>query len=213
MKQHIRIVAVVVVSAMSLVASIAMRAQSEARWGFTAGANYNEIHFKQSDILNTDPAFSPMAGVTGELNIPGIGFSVDASLLYSMRSGKINYGERKVWSSLGLANETCQMHYVDLPVHLKFKYQKLNGFENKLMPMIFVGPTFSFMAGSNLKDVNSYSPVSVYLHFGVGAEIVRRVQVTAGFGFSIGETFHTKLLDENVAKNRTWNATVTYYLK
>ena len=79
--------------------------------------------------------------------------------------------------------------------------------------MIFVGPTFSFMAGSNLKDVNSYSPVSVYLHFGVGAEIVRRVQVTAGFGFSIGETFHTKLLDENVAKNRTWNATVTYYLK
>ena len=55
--------------------------------------------------------------------------------------------------------------------------------------------------------------MSVYLHFGVGAEIARRVQVTAGYGFSIGETFHTKLLDENVAKNRTWNATVTYYLK
>lgn len=188
-------------------------AQTETRWGVTVGANYNELHFKQNDIMTVDRGFGPMAGLTGEMNIQGIGFGVDASLLYSMRTSKLHYGDHKVWSSLGLSSETIQMHYIDVPINLKFKWHKMNGFENKLMPFIAAGPTFSFLAGKNLKDVNKYTAVSVILHFGVGVELFRHLQLQGGYNFSVGETMRTRLLDENIAKNRYWNVSATYFFK
>ena len=193
--------------------ALGVSAQTETRWGVTAGGSYNEIHFKQNKIINTDRGFGPFAGVTGEMNIPGIGFSVDASLFYAMRTGKIHYGEHKAWSSLGYDSENCQMHSIDVPLNLKFKYHYLNGLEDKLMPMVFFGPTFSFLVGKNLEKVNSYKPVSVHLHFGLGVELWRRVQIQGAYNFSIGETLRTKLLDENAAKNRFWTISATYYFK
>ena len=175
--------------------------------------NYNSIHFKQHDLLDTERGVGPLVGVTGELNIPGIGFGVDASALYSMRSGKVNYGEHLAWSSLGYGNETVKMHYIDVPINLKFKWHKMNGLEEKIMPLVYAGPTFSFLAAKNCTDLNSYSPVSVYVHFGLGCELMRRVQVAVDYSFGVGETLHTHLLDENVAKNRTWSAHVTYFIK
>ena len=37
--------------------------------------------------------------------------------------------------------------------------------------------------------------------------------LTGGYNFSIGETLRTRLLDQNVAKNRFWNVSVTYFFK
>lgn len=197
----------------ALCASFKAQAQIEARYGVTAGLNINEVHFKQKNLLNVSKGFGPQLGVTGEINIPGVGFSLDGSLLYSLRSGKINYGEREVWADKGLGNEMCYMHYLDVPINLKFKYHNLNGFENTVMPMVLAGPTFSFIMGKNLTDVNKYSPVSVYLRLGAGVELFKRIQVSANYYFSIGESLHTKVLDANVAKNRCWNISATYYLK
>ncbi|MBQ7690765.1 MAG: PorT family protein [Muribaculaceae bacterium] len=204
---------IALVGLVALLAAPKVQAQSESRWGVTAGANYNYIHFKQPGIIPSDRGWGPVAGVTGEVNIQGIGFSVDGSVLYSMRTGKLHYGNRKVWSSLGLGDENCLMHNIDLPLSLKFKFQRLGGFENTLMPMIYAGPTFSFLVGKNLGETNDYNPVSVFLRFGAGVEIKRRVQLTVSYSFSIGETFRTRLLDEMIAKNRYWNASVTYYFK
>ncbi|MBQ0120825.1 MAG: PorT family protein [Bacteroidales bacterium] len=189
------------------------QAQTQTRWGVTAGLNYNEIHFKQTDILTVTKGFGPQVGVTGEMNIPGVGFSVDASLLYAMRSGKINYGEREVWKSQGLGNETCMMHSIDVPLNLKFKYRKLDGLENTIMPMVMAGPTFSFLVAKNLNQVNQYRPVSVLLHMGVGAELFKKVQVSVNYNFNVGETLRTRVLDENNAKNRCWTVSATYFIK
>lgn len=198
---------------MTLLAGVSASAQTTSRWGVTLGANYNQMHFKQSDIMDVDRVFSPMAGLMGELNFAGIGFGVDASLLYSMRASKLHYGDHLVWSSVGLGNEMCRIHYIDVPLNLKFKYHNLNGFEDKLMPLVAVGPTFSFVVGKNLQNANKYSPVSVNMHFGLGVELYRKVQIQGGFNFSIGETFRTHLLDENIAKNRYWTLTATYFIK
>lgn len=203
----------VVVALVSLMTSISAYAQTETRWGFTAGLNYNLIHFKQSDILNVDHGFGPQVGITGEMIIPGVGFSVDGSLLYSMRSSNIHYGERVVWYEQGLRNETCMMHTLDMPLSLKFKYHNLDGFENTVMPMVSVGPTFAFLLGKNLNNVNTYRPVSVLLHAGIGAELFKKVQVQFHYNFSIGETLRTRVLDENNAKNRCWSVTATYFMK
>ena len=190
-----------------------MNAQTTSRWGVTAGLNINKIHFKQYDIMPTSRMCGPQLGVTGEMNFGSGGFGVDAALLYTLKQGKVDYGSRIAWESLGAGRETVAMHYIDVPLHLKFKYNRLGGTEDTFMPLIYVGPQFSFLPYGNQRDFNAYSPVSVYMDMGLGIELVRRIQVKAGYQFSIGQTFHTKLLDDNVAKNRTWYINATWFLK
>ena len=45
---------IVLLIAATLVATAAVTAQTTSRWVITAGANINEIHFKQSDIFDSD---------------------------------------------------------------------------------------------------------------------------------------------------------------
>ncbi|MBR0493999.1 MAG: PorT family protein [Muribaculaceae bacterium] len=196
-----------------LIASATASGQTTSRWGITAGATINEVHFKQHDIVPSKRAVGPQLGVTGEMNFSGIGFGVEGSLLYTLKQGKVNYGERTIWESQGFGDEMVSMHYLDVPLHLKFKYNRLGGAESTIMPMVFVGPQFSFLMHGNHGDINKYSPVSVYLDMGLGCELMERVQLRGGYNFSIGQSFHTKMLDENVAKNRTWYFNVTWFLK
>ena len=188
-------------------------AQTTSRWGITAGATINEVHFKQHDIVPSTRAWGPQLGVTGEMNFSGIGFGVEASALYTLKQGKVNYGEKTVWSSIGAGNETVSMHYLDVPLHLKFKWHRLGGLESTIMPLAYFGPQFSFLMHGNHGDLNKYTPVSVYLDMGIGCELKERIQLRGGYNFSIGQSFHTKMLDENVAKNRTWYFNVTWFLK
>jgi len=188
-------------------------AQTTSRWGITAGATINEVHFKQHDIVPSTRAWGPQLGVTGEMNFSGIGFGVEASALYTRKQGKVNYGEKTIWSSIGAGNETVSMHYLDVPLHLKFKWHRLGGLESTIMPLAYFGPQFSFLMHGNHGDLNKYTPVSVYLDMGIGCELKERIQLRGGYNFSIGQSFHTKMLDENVAKNRTWYFNVTYFLK
>ena len=196
-----------------LIASATASGQTTSRWGITAGATINEVHFKQHDIVPSKRAVGPQLGVTGEMNFSGIGFGVEGSLLYTLKQGKVNYGERTIWESQGFGDEMVSMHYLDVPLHLKFKYNRLGGAESTIMPMVFVGPQFSFLMHGNHGNINKYSPVSVYLDMGLGCELMERVQLRGGYNFSIGQSFHTKMLDENVAKNRTWYFNVTWFLK
>lgn len=195
-----------------LLATAAM-AQTTSRWGITAGVNNNELHFKQHDIVPVERAWGPQLGVTGEMNFSGIGFGVEGSALYTLKQGKVNYGAREMWAAAGAGNETVAMHYLDVPLHLKFKYNRLGGFETTMMPMLYVGPQFSFLVGANHRNLNSYPPVNVYLDMGAGVELMERWQLRVGYNFSVGQTLHTKLLDDNVAKNRTWYMNLTWFLK
>ncbi len=201
------------IAALALLTASTAMAQTTSRWGITAGANFNEVHFKQTDIVPAKRAWGPQLGVTGEMNFSGIGFGVEGGLLYTLKQGKVNYGARTMWSAVGAGNETVSMHYLDVPLHLKFKWHRLGGFETTLMPLLYVGPQFSFLVGANNRSLNTYSPVSVYLDMGAGVELIERLQIKAGYNFSVGQTFHTKLLDDNVAKNRTWYVNLTWFLK
>ena len=196
-----------------IVISAAAVAQTTSRWGITVGTNFNELHFKQQDIVPTSRMWGPQVGVTGEMNFSGIGFGVEGALLYTLKQGKVSYGDRVAWSSLGYGKETVSMHYIDVPLHLKFRWHRMNGLESTIMPLLYAGPQFSFLPYANHKSLNSYPPVNVYIDMGAGIELKERLQIRAGYNFSIGQTLHTKVLDENVAKNRTWYMNLTWFLK
>ncbi len=146
--------------------------------------------------------------------MPGIGFGVDAGLLYSMRNGKLHFGDKKAWSAQGIGNETASFHYIDIPINLKFRYHNLNGFESTLMPMAFAGPVISVLAAhGKCADQLNYNNVTLSLQMGVGCEILEKVQVKVGYQFGVGEACQTKLLEEHGAKNRTFFLNATYFFK
>ena len=200
--------------ALAILCAVSAFAQPERRWGVTIGGNYNEIHFKQSDIFDSDPMFGGSIGVTGDLMIPGVGFGVDGSILYTLRQGKVHFGDKKAWAAQGIETQSVQLHYIDVPLNLKFRYSRLGGTESTIMPFAYVGPTFSFLAGHNkVDDALNYTTVNVLLHAGIGVELFNKVQISGGYSFSVGQNLKTKILDEHSAKHRTWFIQATYFFK
>ncbi len=201
-----------IIMAAALLCAVSAFAQPERRWGVTLGGNYNEIHFKQSDIFASDNMFGGSVGVTGDLMIPGVGFGVDASILYTLRQGKLHFGDKHAWASQGIKNQAVRVHYIDVPLNLKFRYSRLGGIENTIMPFVYAGPTFSFHVGHN-SDALNYTAVSVLLHAGIGVELANKVQISGGYSFSVGQNLKTKILDDHSAKHRTWFVQATYFFK
>lgn len=202
------------VLAVALICAVSSFAQPERRWGVTIGGNYNEIHFKQSDIFDSDPMFGGSIGVTGDLMIPGVGFGIDGSILYTFRQGRVHFGDKRAWESQGIETQAVQLHYIDVPLNLKFRYSRLGGLESTIMPFVYAGPTFSFLAGHNkVGNALKYTTVNVLLHAGIGVELFNKVQISGGYSFSVGQNLGTKILDEHVAKHRTWFVQATYFFK
>ena len=158
--------------------------------------------------------FGGSVGFTGDMMIPGVGFGLDASILYTLRQGRLHLGDKLAWGSQSLGNEVARMHYIDVPINLKFRYSNLGGLESTIMPFAYAGPTFSFLAGhTKVGDALRYTTVNVLLHAGVGVELFNKVQVSGGYVFSVGQNLGTKLLDDHVAKQRSWFIQATYFFK
>lgn len=183
---------------------------AQNRWGVVAGVDYTDLKFDQN-LFAVDQQVGATVGVTGELMIPGIGFGFDAAFLYTQRGAKLHLGERKVWADQGFGDERCMLHYIEVPIHLKFKFKNLGGFEHTLMPILFAGPEFSFLVGHNNIDALKYAGGEFGLNVGVGAEIVKKVQVNASYCWGLSYALKTKQLDDFIAKNRTWKLSCTYF--
>ena len=185
-------------------------ATAQGRWGVTVGADLTSLVFDQK-LFKINHNFGGTAGVTGELMMPGIGFGFDAGLMYTQRGAKLHIGDRPVWGSQGYGKENCMLHYVEIPIHLKFKYKYLNGLEDTFMPIVYVGPEFSFLVGHSDLPVMEYPAGEFGLDVGVGAELWRKIQINASYTWGLSYCVKTKLLDDFIGKNRTWKLTCTYF--
>lgn len=195
-------------AALLLVAS----ASAEFRWGPTAGVNISELKYKQ-DLFTVDQTVGVSVGVLGELMFPGIGFGLDVGLLYEMHGAKQHFGERKIWASDGIGTETSYLHYIQIPINLRFKYTRLNGIEDKIAPFIYGGPIFSILAGHNDVAPLDYSHGYIGLQCGLGAEIFKRFQVSAGYYWDMTYETITKKLENFSSKARGWQVKLTYFIK
>lgn len=202
-----QIISLVVLCVAFFSSSIAV---AQGRWGVTVGADLTSIKFDQK-LFKVDQNVGATAGVMGELMMPGIGFGFDAGVLYTQRGAKLHLGERPVWASQGYDKENCVLHYIEIPIHLKFKFKKLGGFENTLMPILFVGPEFSFLVGHSDIPAIKYPGGEFGLDTGIGFEILRKLQVNASYCWGLSYSVKTKQLDDYIGKNRTWKLTCTYF--
>ncbi len=185
-------------------------ASARMRWGATAGVNINTLKFKQ-DLVPVSNVVGYSAGVVGETIFPGIGIGIDLGLLYNQQGALVDLGSRKVWSSLGYGNEHVYLHNINIPIHLRLKYTRLNGIEDKIAPIVYGGPEFDIQVAHGKCDAFKYSGGDLGLTVGIGAEIYRRWQVTAGYTWGMTYALKTKLLDEFSAQSRQWNVRVVYF--
>lgn len=203
-----------------MIAAFAMQASAQMRWGATAGVDitgmkWNQKNFRDTQFKTTQ-SVGYTAGIIGEYEIPGIGFGVDLGLQYAQRGATFNMGDFKVWNADGFGNERSYLHYIDIPIHLRFKYSNLNGFERKLCPFVFAGPELGILVAHNKiehsgESAFDYKSVQLGLAVGVGAEIVRNWQITGSYTWDMTGTMSATKLDKFKSHNRAWKVALTYF--
>lgn len=190
--------------------AVATEASAEFRYGPSVGGTLTTLRFKQKDIWTPQYTGGLSAGVMGELMFPGIGFGIDIGLQYEMRGAKVNIGDFDMWEGEYPSDQMVRLHYLDLPIHLRFKYTNLNGFEDTLAPFVYAGPSIGFLVGHNKVDCLDYATGELGVDFGIGAEIMRHWQIS--FNYNMGMTYALKanILTNYSARNSTFGLRVTY---
>lgn len=192
-----------------ILAAVALTASAEFRWGPQAGLNINDYYWKQP-LLKSDMRCGANAGLLGELMIPGIGFGVDFGLMYNLHSATIDLGSHYVWSSDGYKDIDYRMHTIQIPVHLRFKWTRMNGVEHYVAPFAFVGPTFNFKVASSKCDAIEKPAGSVGLQFGLGGELLEHIQLSLAYQWGVTYELRTVKLDNLSATASSWNINVAY---
>lgn len=206
-KMKRKLVSVIILAVAML---LPLSSNAQFRRSVVAGVNINDLVFKQ-DLAGVSSLVGAQAGVEGELMFPGIGFGLSFGLMYNQLGGQVNLGEKKIWASEGYGNEKLYLHNITIPLHLRFKWTRLNGFEDTLAPLIFGGPDFSILAGHSKCDAIKWAGGDLGLTAGIGAEIFKKWQVTASYTWGMTYSLKTKLLDDYSARQRHWAVRVAYF--
>ncbi len=183
---------------------------AQFRYGPTVGVDITSLRFKQ-DLVNVDKSIGYQAGIQCEMMFPGIGFGLDFGLMYQQGGATVNLGQKEVWSSLGYGKERSYLHYVTIPIDLRFKWTRMNGLEDYIAPYIFGGPVVSFLAAHNKVDAYRYAGGDLGVQAGVGFELCTNWQIQASYIWGMTYALKTKLLDDFSARNATWSVRVIRY--
>ena len=193
----------------TLLSAGALTASAEFRWGPSATAYFGKYYWKQP-LIESKMQPGVQAGVLGELMIPGIGFGIDMGLNYTLHSAKFDLGAHEIWAADGYGDVSFKLHSIEIPVHLKFKWTRMNGVEDYIAPFAFAGPNFAFhVAQTDCKAIEH--PVgTVSLQFGIGAEIIKKIQISGSYIWSPTYEINTVKLDNLSARNSGWAVTLSY---
>ncbi|MBD5335953.1 MAG: PorT family protein [Bacteroides sp.] len=187
----------------------AVTSQATFRWGPTVGMNVTHFSWKQK-LIPTNDAVGFNAGLMGEVMIPGIGFGIDFAVKYAMVGADAVFGKKLVWSSDGWGKENVRLHTIQVPLNLRFKWTRLNGVEDIVAPFAYAGPLFQFQCSSTQKGLFDIPAGSVGVQVGIGAEFLKRIQLSAGYHFGLTYALKTVKLENISAKTSNWQINLAY---
>ena len=190
---------------------------AQFRYAPVVGVNITDLKFKQ-ELFPVDKMVGFQAGIMGELMFPGLGFGMDFGLLYNQAGAKTDHGTRQKWKADGFGKETAQVHMLQIPVHLRFKWTRMNGLEDYIAPFVYGGPEFGInIAHSNIKgnagvpNPYEYAGGDLGMTAGGGAEIFKRWQVSLQYTWGLTYMLKTRKLENVSAQNRQWTVRVAYF--
>lgn len=187
----------------------AISASAEFRWGPTIGWNTSNFYWKQP-LLKSSQKSGFQAGLMGELMIPGIGFGIDMAARYAYHESSINLGDYPIWSNDGYENGNLKLHRLEIPLNLRFKWTRMDGFEHYAAPFAFVGPVFAFNLSQSKCDAIEHPAGSVGVQFGLGGEFLEHIQLSASYIWGTCYDIRTVKLDNNSARNSSWTINLSY---
>ncbi len=184
-------------------------ASAEFRYGPTVEMGMSTLGFKQ-DLFKVDDAFAATAGVATELMFPGIGFGINSGVMYEMRGAMLHMGQREYWASQGYGDAHAFLHYLCIPVNLRFKWHRMSGLEDYWMPYIYGGPVFDFVLGHSKMRTYQFAAGCIGLRAGIGFEIKRHWQVQGSYTWGVTYSLKDKILENFSARNRAWQIGLVY---
>lgn len=195
--------------ALAFALAIALPSHAQFRYGPTAGIDITNLKFSQK-LFTVDQSVGAQAGLQCEMMFPGIGFGIDFGLMYAQRGATLHLGERMVWASDGYTSPRSYLHYIEIPINLRYKYTRLNGLEDVVAPYVYGGPSIAFLAGHNRIEALHYAGSEIGLQCGIGAELFHNWQIQAGYTWGMSYAVKTIKLDNFTGRNRSWSVRLTY---
>ena len=188
----------------------AFNSSAQFRYGAMVGGNLTSLNFKQ-DIASVDQSVGYSAGVVTEMMFPGVGFGLDFGLYYEQRGATLGLNDWPIWQNQGINTpQRAYLHYAVIPIHLRFKYTNLNGFEDTLAPFVFAGPSIGLLVGHSKLDCFDFPFGEFGLDFGIGAEIKRNWQLSVSYNIGFTYAMKDKILTNYSARNNTLSLRLAY---
>lgn len=189
---------------------IALSANAQFRYAPIAGYSNTTLDFNQN-LFTVNSVSGFKAGVMGELMFPGIGFGLDIGALYHLKGAEVYLGQKEVWAADGYGKNRLYLHYLEIPVNLKFKWTRMQGLEDYVAPFVFGGPTIGFMLAHSKVKAFDYSVLEFGLQVGLGFELFKRWQIQACYNWGMTTAVQTKKLDDFTGDNANWSISILRY--
>ncbi len=186
-------------------------ASADFRFGVKAGLNFNNVDFKKlTEVAGLKDQFTDgnnragwMAGVMAEFTVPIVNIGMDASIMYARQ----NVSSNPVYD---------KKDFLDIPVNLKWKIG-LPVVGKIVSPIIYTGPDFMFAFGKDILNDVKEKKCEVGWNLGVGVELLRHLQIEAGYCFGLNSVAkYTNLVGINIPENdlkvkkNYWTVTAAY---
>ena len=201
---------------LAVIAAI-LPAAAQFRYAPVVGVAISDLKFKQ-DLFPVGKTVGAQVGVIGEMMFPGIGFGLDLGLLYNQMGAKTDLGSREIWQVDGIGDERLTLHTIQIPIHLRFKWTRMNGFEEYFAPFVYGGPDFGInVAHSKIKgnpgvsNPYKFAGGDLGVTAGGGFELYKRWQVSLQYTWGMTYLVKTRKLDNLSARNRQWAVRVSYF--
>lgn len=201
---------IMIVALAATLSTISAFGQTQTRHGVTAAFNLTGLSMKQNLItVNNNAGFK--VGATVESMFPGVGFGVNTGIYYSLRGATLKLGEKEVWKADGYGDERVYLHYIEIPLHLRFKWTRMSGLEDYIAPLVYGGPTLGLMVGHNKCDAIKFTFGEIGLTAGIGFEIMKRWQLTGAYTWGMTYALKTAKLENFSGRNRQLSVGLTYF--
>lgn len=177
-------------------------AAAQIKFGPKVGFTTSKLHMNK-DGLKTKNQTGFTGGLMAEVMLPVFNLGVDGSVMYVHRAVKIG------------DDETLNRDYIEIPINLKWKIG-VPAIGNIVTPYLFTGPSFAFLCSKkDYKDFVENKSCAVTWNFGLGVQLLNKVQISASYGLGLNKAVESKLGVSNngsdiYGKDRYWTVTAAY---
>lgn len=189
---------------MILALCFSLQAEAQFRFGLKAGLNVSKLSFNES-VFDSDNRAGFTGGLMMEFTVPLVGIGADLSAMYVRRDAR--------WMTENEI-EKSNRDYIEIPLNLKYKLS-IPVISHIITPFVTTGPSVSFLTSKrSIDEAWTNNKVDWAWNFGLGVQLVKKVQIAASYGLGLTNTLHAIGKNENNAdidsKNRYWTITAAY---